>query len=326
MKNIVLALDAGKFALKALGRDINGTVEDIKKITFRSLMYNTSKGYIEPEGNSFKIELDGETFIVGDQGETGSDETSKTSLLHKLCAYTAICQYIEPNTKDNHINIVLACPVSVLKNEEAKEEYKNFIKSQGIINVNVNDENYEFTIDDITIKAEGSGIVYLEPDYFKNSKVGIVDFGGLNMGFALFENGVAVPSSRFTEELGSSKLEIDLVDILNTLKKGKRKITEEDAAKALRDGFLTIQEKPDLESTQAIEDCITDFINAAFSKIKKRGFDLDTMKVVFVGGTTKTISKQIRNSLEHAYIPSNPQLATVEGLYKVAIAKYSKKL
>ena len=60
--------------------------------------------------------------------------------------------------------------------------------------------------------------------------------------------------------------------------------------------------------------------------IKEHKVDVDQLdRVIFVGGTTEHIKENISKNLEHAYIPSNPQLSTVEGLYKVAFKKYGKE-
>ena len=324
-KIIIMALDAGKYDLKAIGRNVEGNPEDIKRIKFRSKMYDMSKGFTEAEGNSYKIELDGEAYIVGEQGEQSSNETSKTSLLHKLCAYAAITKYLEPNTKDNHIKIVLACPITILKNAEAKEEYKNFIKGDGIINVNVNDENYEFLIDEITIKAEDSGILYLNPEWFQNKKVALLGFGGLNMNFTIFDNSVAVPSSRFSIEFGSNRLIIDLADTLKSFLRGQN-VLFEDAERALNEGVLTVLKKPQSSTISVIEKFKTDFVIRAKEELKMRGYNLDLMEVVAVGGTVLKIESALKEIIgKEISVPSEPQWASVEGLYRIAYIKYGKK-
>ncbi|MCB2300426.1 ParM/StbA family protein [Clostridium tagluense] len=325
-KTVIMVEDAGKYDLKAIGRDAKGDVEDIQRVKFRAKMYDMDKGFAEAEGNSYKIELDGKTSIVGEQGEDGSNETSKTSLLHKLCAYAAITEYLEPNTKDNHIKMVLACPITILKNAEAKEEYKNYIKGNGIIKVKVNDKDYEFEIDDVTIKAEDSGIVYLNPEWFEGKKVALLGFGGLNMNFTLFENSVAVPSSRFSIEYGSNRLIINLADTLSVALKGEN-VLFSDAEKALNEGVLTSAKKPRPETISVIEKFKIDFVKEVKEELKKRGYNLDLMdEIVAVGGTVSKIESALKDVIrKEINIPAEPQWASVEGLYKIAYLKYLKK-
>lgn len=79
-------------------------------------------------GNSYKVGFEGKSYIIGEQGQDKSYDTSKTNILHKLACYTAIAEYLELSSKDNKISIVWACPLSVLRSQPAKDEYKLFIK------------------------------------------------------------------------------------------------------------------------------------------------------------------------------------------------------
>ena len=72
MKRYVMSADIGKFESNLIGRCLEGTKEDIKKVNFRTKMYNLEEGYIDVEGNSHKVELDGGTYIIGEQGQDKS--------------------------------------------------------------------------------------------------------------------------------------------------------------------------------------------------------------------------------------------------------------
>lgn len=319
----ILSLDVGKYETKTIGRSAESTKEDVRRVHFRTKSYNLADGYIDVEGNSHKIVYKDQEYIVGDQGETKSKETSKTNILHLLCAYSAITQYLKPDTKDNKIYLTLACPLSVLKIESAKKEYKEFIKGEGPIDIVVDDKNYNFEIVDITIKAEGSGLVYIEPDIFKNETVLVTDFGGLNMGLALYRNKVCVPSERYSEEYGSDKLTDLTREELIKLKHGNI-VQPEQAAEALVKGFLNENGKPLSGSAEAITIAKQKFFNGALSKIEDHNIKIDSVKPVFVGGTTEKIKEVISSQMQNACIPEEPQWVTVRGLYKVAAAKYEK--
>ncbi|AUN19951.1 recombinase (plasmid) [Clostridium botulinum] len=324
MNEYVITLDVGKFDTKAIGRSANGTAENIKRVSFRTKMYDMDKGYIDLEGNSYKVTLGNKEYIIGEQGENKSNETSKTNMLHKLAAYTAITEYLEPNTKDNNIKLVLACPLSVLKVQEAKEEYKEFIKGSEEINIKVNDKEYNFIIDDVTIKAEGSGILYLEPETFKNKNIAIVDFGGLNMGFSLYQNGVCKQSGRFIEEHGVNALTLLVQDKLTAINKGNL-VPYNQAEQALENGYATKLGNVDAESASKVTEAKTEFFDKALEIIGGRGYHLDQYDgIVFVGGTTQKLKETIVNKFPNATIPTNSQWTTAEGLYKIACAKYNK--
>ena len=324
MKKIILSADVGKYETELIGRDLELTADDRKTVRFRTKMYDLSEGYIDVEGNSHLVELNKKSYIVGEQGQDKSEDTSKTQFLHQLACYTAITKFIEPGTKDNEIYMVLACPLSVLLIQDAKEEYKEFIKGKGPIKISVDGKDYEFEIKDIMIKAEGSGIIYLEPNLFNDQAVGIVDLGGLNMGWSLYNNKVCKKDDRFIEECGTDRL-IDIVrEQLAIYKKGNL-VNKEIAEKALNEGGLKKAGKIDTESTVYVEKAKELYFEEVLKNIKAHKFNIDELdRVVFVGGTSQHIKENITNKLSHSYIPVNSQLSTVEGLYKVAFKKYGK--
>lgn len=322
MKKYVLVLDSGKHSLKSIGRCVEATSNDIKKVIFRTKIFNLKNEYVEVEGNSHLLEIDGEKLIIGEQGKETEDnyETTKSTDLHKYAIYTAITQYLEPNTTENEVYIVLACPLSVLSSADAKEEYKKLIKGNGIIKLIVDNMDYEFEIKDITLKQEDSGIMYLRPELFKNKEIGLIGFGGLNMNFALYNN--CVCQAKFSEEMGSISLINHVREALTIYFKGNI-VTYEQAEKTLNDGFLLKQGQPDFESVKYIENAKKRFFDEAMNTIKKHGYDIDTLdSVIFVGGTSLKIEPIIKKYLKHSFITPNAQWDSPEGLYRIAIKKY----
>lgn len=324
MKRYVLSADIGKYETNLIGRNVEGSEEDIKRVNLRTKMYDLSNGEIDVEGNSYKIELEGKSFIVGDQGQDKSYDTSKTNELHQLSCYAAITRYLEPGTKDNKISMVLACPLSVIRSKDAKEEYKQLIKGNGEINVVVNDKEYSFEIEDIMLKAEGSGIVFLEPERFIGKDVLLIDLGGLNEGISIYRNKVCKNDDRFIEECGTDRLVENVRYQLIEYRKGNN-VDVDSAEKALKDGGLKKSGELDIESVSYLQKAKYNYFNEVMKHVKEHKIDIDHMdEIVFVGGTTQHIKGIISKEIKHSYIPTNSQWSTVEGLYKVAIKKYGK--
>lgn len=324
MERYVLSGDFGKYETEVLGRNLNGNTEDVKLVRFRTKMYNLEDGFIEVEGNSHLVEMDGKQFIIGEQGQDKSNNTSKTSELHQLACYTAITQFLEPGSKENEIYMVLACPLSVLMIQEAKEEYKKFLKGNGPIKISVDNKDYEFEIKDIMIKAEGSGILYLEPERFVNKTVGLIDLGGLNMGFSLYSNKVCKKEDRFIEECGTDRLLEIVREQLSIYKKGNL-VNEEIAEKALEEGGMKKAGKLDAPSKEFIQKAKNLYLNEVLKHVENHKFNIDDLdEIIFVGGTSQHIKDDVNANINHSYVPEKSQLCTVEGLYKVAYNKYSK--
>ena len=324
MKKYVIAGDIGKYETNLLGRALEGTQEDIKRVNLRTKMYDLSNGDIDVEGNSFKIELDGKAYIVGEQGQDKSYDTSKTNSLHQLACYAGITEFLEPDTKDNKISMVLACPLSVIRIPEAKEEYKQLIKGEGEVNVVVNGKNYSFEIEDIMLKAEGSGIAFLEPERFIDKDVVVIDLGGLNEGISLYRNKVCKNEDRFIEECGTDKLIENVRYQLMEYRKGNN-VDVDSAEKVLKDGGLKKAGELDMASVAYLQKAKVNYFNEVMTHVKEHKIDIDNLdEVIFVGGTTQHIKGIISKEIKHSYIPSKSQWSTVDGLYKIAIKKYGK--
>lgn len=331
MSKLILSIDPGKYLTKVIALKDNEEITDIdflkdKRIFFRSKMYDLEDGDVELQGKSYLTEYDGRKIIIGDQGNVdGAEETNKATLLHKLCVYTAITQYIVPNEKID-VYMVLSCPLNLLKSKEYKDEYKEFIGNGGKeINILVNNENYIFTIKSITIKSEGSGILYLDKEKFGNCEVALIDIGGLNMQFCKYINGAAVPESRFTEMTGGNKLVQDIKEALEITLKGKP-ISFEQSEQALKDKVLRINNSDVDESREIIKNRIQRYIkNDIVRNITKRRNSLELMQPIVVGGTCLNIKEELKSAVENIEIQNDPQWASVEGLFNIAYLKYRTK-
>lgn len=321
---VVLSVDSGKFLTKVIGiTDKDTLVDSGKRVFFRSKLYDLSDGDVELAGNSYNVGYDGKELIIGEQGNIdGAEETNKATLLHKLCIYTAITRFIEPDEKAE-VYMVLACPLNLLKSAQYKEEYKNFIMNDGKdISIEVNGEKFNFNIKEITIKSEGSGIIYLSKDKFYNCQIGLIDIGGLNMQYCTYINGAAVPESRFTEMTGSNKLIQNIKEDLEILLKGKP-VSFEQASGALKDKVLKMNNSDVDESREIIKSRIHRYIkNDVVRNITKRRNSLELLQPVIVGGTCLNIKEEIKAEIENIEIQEDPQWASIEGLFKIACAKY----
>lgn len=318
MKNsTVITVDPGKYATKSVtGMDGNG-----KRVCFRTKTFKLREGVdLDIQGNSFKVRFDGETYVVGDQGEEVSYSVNKATTNHKLATYTAITQLLGDN---DSVKLVLGCPTSIYKNKDMKEDYKNYILNDGLVNITVNGRDYSFKIENILILPEGYGIVFLEPELFKNNRVAVIDLGGLNFNFAVYDNLIPEISSMFTSNLGSNELETTLINELN-IKYGMS-FTTSDIQHIIKQGGVKVRGEIDKESSRIINTTLEQYMVRLLQEAKKHNFNLELMDTVFVGGTSLFLEKKIKEHLPHAIIPKNPQWANVIGFHKFGRLKYERE-
>lgn len=304
---MIISVDPGKYATKAMSA--------AKRIYFPTrLLPNPT---MDPTGNTYHIQFQNQTYLLGEQAEQSDFDISKTSLLHKLSSYAAISQLQE---FDHRIQLVLGCPLNIYKNKELREQYKNYILDERLIRLYINNITYSYYIENILVLPESAGIVYLIPTLFKNKRIAIVDLGGLNMNFCVYDNYIPQVSSMFTLNLGGNELQTSLLNTLNA--KYGIVLNSQDIQHIVGQGGLKIKGKIDNESITLVDSLISVYLERVLQEIRKNGFNLDTMDVCFVGGTSKLIENKIRQCAPHAYIPDNPEWSNCEGFYKIGEMKY----
>lgn len=320
---IVLANDNGKNTSKTIGLK-KGNCE-VEKVGFLSKYHISNDINEEIEGNSHIVKYGDNIYVIGDSGKAYDYDSNKEKDIHKVCAYTAITQFLEPRAKDNHIYMVLACPIDFIRSKELKDNYKKFIQGENEINIIVDNKEYSFTIEDITIKSEGSGVVYNNIEMFKDEDVNVIDLGGVNFSFCTYSNCVAIKESRFARDFGGNYLIQQTRNALRDYTKGLP-ISENLALKSLKDDCLTIKNEKDSGSIEVIRKVKEEYLAKIITEIKASGQNIDLNKTVFTGGTSELIRNVIKSKYKFAIVLENAQWNSVEGLYVIAKNKYMDKL
>ena len=313
----IISVDPGKFATKAL----TGEIDDNQRISFRTKTLKLQEGTdLDIQGKSFKVRFNDEVYIVGEQGEEINYAVDKATKNHRVATYTAISQLL--NGEEN-VELVLGCPTSIYKNKRLRDNYKNYILNNGKIKINVDSKDVLFNINNILILPEGYGIVFLKPEVFKNNRVAVVDLGGLNMNFAIYNNLIPEVSSMFTTNSGSNNLETRLINDLNV--KYGTSFTTSDIQQIIKQGGVKVKGQIDKESSNIINTALEQYMLKIIQETKKNNFNLELMDVVFVGGTSLFMKAKIKEHLPHAIIPNKPQWANVVGFHKLGVLKYAKE-
>lgn len=308
---VLVACDLGKAYLKAMIIKPNGSVcrESFKS---KVLKLNELEDY-PVQGNSYKIEYQGETYLIGDQGVEASYELEKSTINHKLSLFTALSSLVNSGET---INLVIGCPASIYKNKESRKNYVAYLTDNKQIKFKVAGDEYFYTVDKVLVLPEGSGAPYVYPSKFQGKRVLIVDFGGLNMQISIADDCTLELDTLSTFNHGYYKL-IDMVkDRFSS--EYSMPIDDKEADNILCNFGMKIKGKVDEKSVSLLNELCDTYLDKASSLIRSKNFNTDTLEVVFIGGTSEFLGSKLSRVAPHGFVCKDSRWANVEGFYKVA--------
>lgn len=306
--SIVIAVDSGKYATKAVRRMASG---EIKRIMFRTKMDETNE-VSSSDRKSCVVKLNGESYIIGDAAETVDYEKSKAKDIHRICAYTAAAKLLEKDEKE--VVIAIGCPLSIFANVEERAKYRSYFMEETDIIISINGERRDFIIKDVVVCPESSGIIFGHHKEYKSRMVGVIDIGGLNTNCAVYNKLNPIKSTMFTTNLGANILTNDLKQIINS-SFPEANIQDWQMENIISTGYI----KSHKEESAIL---ITKFFEKHFKNIldecKRKGWDLNNLDLVFVGGGSKLLEKEIKKfTSNETVISSSAEWDNAEGFLTV---------
>jgi len=318
MNKQIISIDSGKHSTKVVSHKDNYNL--VKSIFRTRAMPND--GNLEPMGNTHSVEFQNKKYLIGDQGESFSTELSKATEIHSISAYCGITQVLNDEI-GQAVKLVYGCPVNIYKNKDYRDECKNKLLQNKEIYIVVDGKEYLFEIENVALMPEGSGVVYLFPSLFAGQRVAVIDIGGLNMNFTIYNKMVPEIDSMLTDNLGSYYL-------LNQIKKEisskyNRVISQNDAESILSNGYIKIKGSIEEQSVKIVNDILDEYMNSIKKFIINNNHDIDTIDVVISGGTALIISDALKKHIPHARILENTQWHNALGFLKVGEYQYEKQ-
>lgn len=312
---MLISVDAGKDTTKACIKNEGKFLTE----SFRSRIHDFSDSEVDGANDlskTFIVEFKGNKYLVGDSGTKQEYTTSKTDIVNKLCQYVAITQFITPGEK-KEIELVTGCPASIYKNKDLREEYIENIKDDNNIEITVDDKIYKFSFKDIIVRPEGSGILVLEPEWFKDSNVLVFDIGGQNLNVLVFDNFAIDPERMLTKNYGGITIEQNLINTFESL--GIENITNKIIRNAIVRNKLknnTIEEE---KTSEIIKTEINKYIESnIIDELEKNGINHELYNKVFIGGTSIMIKEYLEKYFDDAIFLSSikdSQFANSKGFY-----------
>lgn len=311
-KNLkVIAVDSGKYATKAVRKDDDGK---FKRLTFKTKMDKTDEKFTTLR-ETYCISIGGnpQSYLIGDGAEGIDYDKTKSKDIHKFAIYTAISQLVNNGDK---VALSIGCPITVFNNLKERTDYSDFIKDNGKIEMLINGTPFNFEIATVTVMPESSGIIWKKAEEFEKKAIGIIDIGGLNTNACAYERLNPIKSTSFTNNLGANILRNELKLSLNE-KFIDCNLQDWQMEDVIENGF--IKSNP-TESREFISNFLSNHIQSILNDCKKKGWDLNNMDIIFVGGGSKLLKREIMAKIPSCEISDSAEWDNVEGFYIVCSA------
>jgi plasmid segregation protein ParM len=306
--SIIIAVDSGKYATKAVRRTASG---ELKKIMFRTKMDDTNE-VSSNDRKSCVVKLDGKSYMIGNSAETVDYEKSKAKDIHRICVYTAVAKMLEKDEKE--VVIAVGCPLSIFVNVNERANYRNYFMEDTDVIISINGEKRDFTIKDVVVCPESSGIIFGHHKEYKNRMVGVIDIGGLNTNCAVYDRLNPVRSTMFTTNLGANILMNDLKQVINSTFP-EANIQDWQMEHIISEGYIKSHKS---ESAEIITNFFTKHFLNILDECKRKGWDLNNIDLVFVGGGSKLLEREINKlAPEGSVISSTAEWDNAEGFLTV---------
>ena len=321
-----IAIDCGKHTTKAISK-VNGCMSSIK---FRTKVQEVTNFGGDISYNNYLVSDNKNTFLIGDMvGESSTNyNLSKQTESFRQCTYLAICLLLEklhlPVADITNINLAINMPLTLYKNEQHKNNLKEFIVNNSkTIEFTVNHKVYRFIIKNIVVLPEALGPIYTKMNEFREKRVTVIDIGSLNVSYTNYNNLTPQLDSMISSNSGTNILRAQIAETLSS--KYNTHVSDSDIEYLLKqDKFFYLDGAKQLESKVIIEQLIDQHTHNIFNFAKSRGYTFNNADLVFCGGGTLLLKDAILKAYPMALIEEDSQFTNVRSFYKILDVKYGQ--
>lgn len=317
---MIIGIDMGKYATKSVSQ--NGKKQFLTRVALTEETRPTDGGYV--------LEFQGKKYMINDNIEKYSFDTSKQTIEHKIAMYLAISQHI--NVVDE-IELAVGMPITLWHDKQTRDEYKEYLSQDRIVDIVVNGQAKTFTIKNITIVPETVGGIYAHIGRFDEDLIGVLDIGNLNINGCIYDKRRPYKNSAFCTNDGASILKNEISKALNS-KYSKYNVNVQDfeVPHIINKGFYLNMDGTFTrvnEADKIIEDIMFEHIDKIINDMKKRQWNTASLNIVCIGGGSKLLRKHLTVKLPQTNSENNwieqPEFANALGFYNLARALYKNR-
>ncbi len=274
----------------------------------------------EPGHDTYIMEFEGEVYKVGKCASREAEmDSSKKTLIHKLCAMLAIAKWCSENETDE-VTVCAGIPVDSYLVVKERNDYRDFILPIGKHTVKFRDldgsiKTRTFQIVKHFVYPETIGAIFTEGVDFTEA-VGVLDIGYLNVNMTIYNNGDVDTLSRRTTSKGVNFLVSGLAqELSNEL---QTPILKQKAAEIIVGNrklkFRNPNPEKEARSAEITERFIKNYIRDMVEEIRTKNWSLDVMQLVIIGGGSNMLRSELYNVFgENTIIPKNPNMVNAIG-------------
>ena len=308
----IIVVDCGKLETKVVVRNQDGSLKKAKfptKIAEANELTAVNKSMA---GDLHIVEYGGVTYSVGDPDGTTSDSNSKKDMVHKIVTLAAIAMNVGSG---DTVKVAIGCPLSVFMDQELREEYLDYILPKGQVEIAVDGAVKRFYITYRMCLAESLGAMYLFPERFKDSVVGVVDIGGLNINCSYFNNMKLVADSCFTDKYGMRHILGKVRSRLNQTLDVQLKMFE--VEHFVNGDFSYVSEETEGKIRGVIEVEFEKNLQDIEKACKDNSGNVGLCRLIFIGGTAQVLKEKITKRYgERVTIPEESEYVNAEGFMR----------
>lgn len=292
----ILGIDMGKDNLKSF---------DGKK-SFTCI--STFSEGVDKLDSGFQVLNNGHKYLVGDLTLGYDIDISKEKEQFRTLMYLAIFKLVNHGER---VKVVVSCPVDVCLNRQAKRSYKEFLSKEKKIVLTVDGETKTFFIENLSVVAEGSGILYKNSERYCSEIIGVVDIGGSTTNCILANELNLVRNQSFSEMNGMHYLRAKIRD---SLKKTGIIIGENEVKFLMRNPG---------EYTHLINKEINGYLSQIKKSLLARNWS-ETMPIIFTGGGSLELYRQIENKFPYSTVSTDALYDNCYGNYRIGVVLWEK--
>lgn len=287
----IITVDAGKYNTKAL--------VNMDNIIFRTKFQEVDNAIFNEKTNAYHVQWKGNNYLIGDGAKEIDFDTSKQKLQHKLATYIACAQLVEDAEE---IGLVILSPLSVFSHKQKREEFRQYILDEGVVDFKLNGLEKLLSFRDVTVFSEACGIAFSNQEIFQDNVVGIIDIGGLNVNGIIVDSMTPIKGTEFTVNLGSYLLMEKVRKELN--KELGTNIQDYQIESIIKNGYYNYKKE---ESREIISSIISDHFTDILLNMKANNWDVKGLEIVVAGGGSITLGlDNIRKYIPQAQMSRNP--------------------